>query len=123
MTALSTHPDLAADTALGQARGCHCTTPFRDEDTCLLCGRHVPALVNPGPRTRRSPHDGNPWTPAGVVRALRTYEFFVGRPPTDKDWSFEDDRSWPSVRTVLRTFGSFEAAVGAARELPGRGIA
>jgi hypothetical protein len=83
----------------------------------------VPALVSPGPRTRRSPYDGNPWTPAGVVRALRTYEFFVGRAPTHKDWSFEDDTSWPSVRTVLRTFGSFDAAVGAARGEPARSVA
>jgi hypothetical protein len=72
-------------------------------------------MLDPAPRQRRSPHDGNPWTPAGVVRALRTFEFFVGRPPSRTDWSFEDDTAWPSVRTVMRMFGSFEAAVGAAR--------
>jgi hypothetical protein len=79
--------------------------------------------VSPAPRQRRSPHDGNPWTPAGVVRALRTFEFFVGRPPTHTDWSFEDDKSWPSVRTVLLMFGSFDAAVGAARAADERGSA
>jgi hypothetical protein len=50
-----------------------------------------------------------------VVRALRTYEFFVGRPATTTDWSFEDGTEWPSVRTVVRLFGSFEAGVQTAR--------
>jgi hypothetical protein len=64
--------------------------------------------------------DGNPWTVAGVVRALRTYEFFVGHPPTATDWSFEDDKEWPSVRTVVALFDSFEAAVQAASATPRR---
>jgi hypothetical protein len=46
---------------------------------------------------------------------LRTYEFFVGRAPTTTDWSFEDDSEWPSVKTVMSLFGSFELAVHAAR--------
>jgi hypothetical protein len=46
---------------------------------------------------------------------LRTYEFFVGRAPTTTDWSFEDDSEWPSVKTVVSLFGSFELAVHAAR--------
>jgi hypothetical protein len=71
--------------------------------------------VQRAPRERRSYLDGNPWTPTGVIRALRTYEFFVGRPPTTTDWSFEDGTEWPSVRTVVRLFGSFDAAVQAAR--------
>jgi hypothetical protein len=50
----------------------------------------------------------------GVVRALRAYEFFVGRAPTPVDWSFEDDSEWPSVKTVVSLFGSFDTAVAAA---------
>jgi hypothetical protein len=115
MTTISSHTNAA--------RGCRCASPFRGDDTCLLCGRRVPELMVPTPRAHRSPHDGNPWTPAGVVRALRTFEFFVGRPPSPTDWSFQDDTSWPSVRTVLRIFGSFDAAVGAARGVQGRSAA
>jgi hypothetical protein len=54
------------------------------------------------------------------LRALRTYEFFVGRAPTIADWSFEDDSEWPSVQTVVRVFGSFDGAVRAARRTPRR---
>jgi hypothetical protein len=57
------------------------------------------------------------------VRALRTYEFFLGRPPTPKGWGFETDQEWPSVATVTRAFGSFEAAVEAARLTPVRSSA
>jgi hypothetical protein len=45
---------------------------------------------------------------------MRTYEFFLGHPPARNDWSFEDDKEWPSLRTVLTLFGSFDAAVSAA---------
>jgi hypothetical protein len=54
------------------------------------------------------------------VRALRTYQFFVGHPPTPKGWSFETDQEWPSVTTVISAFGSFEAAIEAARLTPVR---
>jgi hypothetical protein len=80
----------------------------------------VPQAVVLAPRRRRSFFDGNPWTVAGVIRALRTYEFFLGRPATATDWSFEDDKEWPSVRTVVALFGSFDAAVKAAVATPRR---
>jgi hypothetical protein len=99
----------------GRARGCRCEHPLRSDDTCLHCGRSVPPSARPAPRQRRSPFDGNPWTPAGVVRALRTHQFFTGRAPSSTDWSFADDREWPSVRTVEQAFGSFDAALQAAR--------
>jgi hypothetical protein len=54
------------------------------------------------------------WTRAGVVRALHAYKFFVGRAPTPTDWSFEDDSEWPSARTVVSLFGSFDTAIAAA---------
>jgi hypothetical protein len=62
------------------------------------------------------------WTQAGVVRALRAYKFFVGRAPTATDWSFEDDSEWPSVKTVVSLFGSFDTAVTAAGVVPAPGI-
>jgi hypothetical protein len=55
-----------------------------------------------------------------VIRALRTHQFFLGRAPTTTDWSFEDDAEWPSVKTVVRIFGSFEAATAAAGLSTGR---
>jgi hypothetical protein len=103
-----------------RARGCQCEYPWRGDDTCLRCGRSVPQAVRHAPRQHRSHVEGNPWTRAGVVRALRTYEFFVGRAPTTTDWSFEDDMEWPSVRTVEMLFGGFAAAVAAAGVTPAR---
>jgi hypothetical protein len=98
----------------GRARGCRCEHPLRSDDTCLHCGRSVAPAIRPTPRKRRSTIDGNPWTPAGVVRALRTHQFFTGRPPSTTEWTLADDRELPSVRTVEQAFGSFEAALKAA---------
>ena len=66
------------------------------------------------PQQQAPPLTGNRWGRAGVVRALRTYKFFVGRAPTPTDWSFEDDSEWPSVNTVVSLFGSFDIAVAVA---------
>src|SRR4051812_27211148 len=100
------------------APGCACEQSWRSDDTCLRCGHSVPAAIQRAPRDRRSPFDGNPWTRAGVVRALRTHRFFVGRAPTAASWSFEEDGALPSVSTVARLFGSFEAAVRVATQSP-----
>jgi hypothetical protein len=105
----------ASAVAPGRARGCQCEQPWRDDDSCLRCGRWVRQAVPEAPRRRRSRVTGNPWTRAGVVRAIRTFEFFLDRPPTTIDWSAEDDAQWPGARTVERLFGSFEGAVAAAR--------
>jgi hypothetical protein len=114
MTSITITSSSNSGLAPHRIRGCRCEQAWRDEDTCLRCGRSVPAAIRRGPRSRRSHVDGNPWTVAGVVRALRTYEFFLGRAPARTDWSFEDDKEWPSVRTVVTLFGSFDAAVDAA---------
>jgi hypothetical protein len=112
MTTYLTHS--IATTVPRRARGCRCETPWRSDDTCARCGHRLPENPQPAPRQRRSAIHGNPWTQAGIVRALRTYEFFVGQAPTATGWAFETDDEWPSVRTVLQVFGSFEAAVEAA---------
>jgi hypothetical protein len=103
-----------------QAPGCSCEHPWRDEGSCVRCGRWVAYSEPRAPRPHRSGMAGNPWTPAGVVRALRAHEFFTGRPPTPTEWSLEDDRQWPSARTVMQLFGSFDAALEAARAIPSR---
>jgi hypothetical protein len=118
-TTLSSVPYLTA----GRARGCRCGHPWRDDDTCLRCGRRLPTALLPQAPHRRSRSGGNPWTPAGVLRALRTYEFFVGRPPKSTDWSRDDGKDSPGLRTIAAMFGSFEAAVEAARRTPARSAA
>jgi hypothetical protein len=67
---------------------------------------------------QRRPAAGNRWTRAGVVRALRAYKFFIGRAPSATDWSFEDDSEWPSVKTVVSLFGSFDSAAAVAGVAP-----
>lgn len=109
--------------APARARRCRCETPWHSEETCVRCGHFVRALASaapPGEPPR--PQTGDRWTRAGVVRALRAHEFFVGRPPTATDWSFENDSERPSVKTVISLFGSFEVAIVAAGLLstPGR---
>jgi hypothetical protein len=82
----------------------------------VRCGHSVPAPVGASPPDASQPRlsTADRWTQAGVVRALRAYKFFVGRAPNPTDWSFEDDSEWPSVKTVVSLFGSFDTAVTAA---------
>jgi hypothetical protein len=82
----------------------------------VRCGHSVPAPVAAAPADPSPPRRATAgrWTRAGVVRALRTYRFFVGHAPTPTDWSFADDSEWPSVKTVVSLFGSFDTAVAAA---------
>jgi hypothetical protein len=74
----------------------------------------MPAEVEPADALPNGVPTPARWSRVGVVRALRAYKFFVGRPPTPTDWSFEDDSEWPSARTVVSLFGSFETAIAAA---------
>jgi hypothetical protein len=95
-------------------RVCRCERPLLDDDTCLRCGRatgaEIGALVVDEPRPRRAPT----WTRHGVVRALRAFAFFRGRPPVAADWSGRMGDDWPALETVERLFGSLEAAMLAA---------
>src|SRR3954463_1594127 len=104
--------------APGRAPGCRCEQPMRDHDSCVRCGHWIQPTVEELPRPRRSSLADNRWTAAGVVRAVRTFEFFLDRLPTTTDWSVEDDAQWPGARTVVRLFGSFEAGSRAARLSP-----
>jgi hypothetical protein len=107
---------LAISLVPGRARACRCETPWRSEDTCVRCGHLVPGPAETAPEDVAPPRrsTASRWTRSGVVRALRAHQFFVGRPPTPTDWSFEDDSEWPSVKTVVSLFGSFDTAVAAA---------
>jgi hypothetical protein len=50
-----------------------------------------------------------------VVRAIKTFAFFVARPPTPTEWRQMGARGdWPSLSIVESLFGSFAAAVAAA---------
>jgi hypothetical protein len=95
------------------AQPCRCEYPLRDRDTCLYCGRSVPvAPESRNSNDRTTP--GNPWTRAGVLRALRAFAFFRGRPPIADDWSHRMAPDWPPLTVVERLFGSLPDALGAA---------
>jgi hypothetical protein len=92
------------------ARRCRCQRPVLDGETCLLCGRPLILLPEPAVvrRTAGKTHD---WTKAGVIRALKAFAFFRGRPPVAADWSGRMGDDWPGLETVQGLFGSVEAAV------------
>jgi hypothetical protein len=46
-----------------------------------------------------------------VIRALKAFAFFRGRPPVLADWSGRMGDDWPGLETVRGLFGSVEAAV------------
>jgi hypothetical protein len=95
------------------AKPCRCKEPLRDQDTCALCGRVLPAALEPK-RQRQRAEPGNPWTRAGVIRALRAFSFFRGRPPMRTDWNERMGKDWPPLLVVERLFGSVPEAVHAA---------
>jgi hypothetical protein len=92
------------------AKPCRCKNPVRDQDTCALCGRVLPAAPERA-RQRVRVEPGNPWTRAGVIRALRAFAFFRGRPPTRSDWNERMGKDWPALLVVERLFGSVPEAV------------
>jgi hypothetical protein len=92
------------------ARRCRCRRPVLDGESCLLCGR--PLIVLPEPAAvRRTATKAHDWTQAGVIRALKAFAFFRGRPPVLADWSGRMGDDWPGLETVQGLFGSVEAAV------------
>jgi len=95
------------------ARSCRCEHPVLDGESCLRCGRSL--FVLPEPRSA-PPVQPVEWTRAGVIRAIRAFAFFRGRPPVDEDWAGRTAENWPAHDTVLRLFGSVDTAV----ELAGR---
>jgi hypothetical protein len=97
---------------------CRCEHPLRDSETCLYCGRVVPAADSRQPEQAIT---RDRWTRAGVVRALRAFEFFRGRAPSRDDWSQRMAPDWPPLAVVERLFGSLSEAVAAAGlDRPGR---
>jgi hypothetical protein len=95
------------------ARPCSCSQPLLNGDSCLRCGRRVTAADAPGPR-RAGHRRQQEWTRPGVVRALRAFAFFRGRPPMRADWNRSMGRDWPSIETVERLFGSLPDALESA---------
>jgi hypothetical protein len=91
-------------------RRCRCERPVLDDESCLLCGRPLILLPEPAVVRRRAAktHD---WTQAGVIRALKAFAFFRGRPPVPADWSGRMGDDWPGLETVQGLFGSVEAAI------------
>jgi hypothetical protein len=92
------------------ARRCRCQRPVLDGESCLLCGRPLILLPEPAAagQAAAKPLD---WTQAGVIRALKAFAFFRGRPPARADWSGRMGNDWPGLETVQSLFGSVEAAV------------
>jgi hypothetical protein len=92
------------------ARRCRCQRPVLDGESCLLCGR--PLILLPEPAVARAPAAKTySWTQAGVIRALKAFAFFRGRPPVLTDWGGRMGDDWPGLETVQGLFGSVEAAV------------
>jgi hypothetical protein len=89
-------------------RSCRCEQPVLDGESCLRCGRLL--IFLPEPRSA-PPTQPSTWTRAGVIRAIRAFAFFRGRPPVDADWAGRMADDWPTHETVLRLFGSVSAAV------------
>src|SRR3954470_4169744 len=91
------------------AHPCSCDRPLRDRETCLYCGRSVPPAPEGTRAQARSPE--NPWTHAGVVRALKAFAFFRGRAPGRDDWSQRMPADWPPLAVVEQLFGSLPKAL------------
>ena len=92
------------------ARRCRCHRPVLDGESCLFCGR--PLILQPEPEVEPRPAAKPPdWTQPGVIRALRAFAFFRGRAPVREDWNGRMGDDWPRLETVLRLFGSVDAAV------------
>jgi hypothetical protein len=92
------------------ARRCRCERPVLDGESCLLCGRPLILLPEPAVAERNAAKTPD-WTQAGVIRALKAFAFFRGRPPARSDWSGRMGSDWPGLETVQSLFGSVEAAV------------
>ena len=96
--------------ALMSARRCRCQRSVLDGESCLLCGRQLIMLPEPAV-VRPAAGETHDWTQAGVIRALKAFAFFRGRPPVLADWSGRMGDDWPGLETVKGMFGSVEAAV------------
>lgn len=49
-----------------------------------------------------------------MVRAMKAFAFFRGRPPVSQDWHKRMPDDWPALETVVELFGSLDAATRAA---------
>jgi hypothetical protein len=98
--------------AAALARPCCCTRPLWDGESCIRCGRIIYGAPEPEPAPWVQPRK-DPWTRAGIVRALRAFAFFRGRAPIPADWESGLGPDWPSLPIVVQSFGSLPAALQA----------
>lgn len=106
----------AMSTQPAHARLCQCEQPLLDGETCLRCGRApsvIPEAALSSPRVRQKID----WTRPAVLRAIRAFAFFRGRPPVRADWN-QRMANWPPRTTVEALFGSVETAARAAGVSP-----
>jgi hypothetical protein len=103
---------IAMNDAPRPARSCRCERPVLDGETCMRCGRFL--VFQPEPSAAPPPQVPD-WTRPGVIRALRAFAFFRGRPPVDADWTGRPNDDWPRRETVVSLFGSVASAVRLAR--------
>jgi hypothetical protein len=108
---------LAMSTEPALARLCRCERPLLDGETCLRCGRSTAVMPEASPPVRV--RQKVTWTRPAVMRAIRAFAFFRGRPPVPSDWN-QRMADWPPRATVEALFGSVEAAARAAGVLPDR---
>ncbi len=90
-------------------------SPDRPSSICVRrrFGSWEHALKRAGlkPNTRRQ---GRYWTNAEILNALKTWTRRHGRPPKATDWT-RAHRGHPCTRSVTQRYGSFKAALAAAK--------
>lgn len=110
--------------------------------TCVDCGATTNGSDGrkPEPRcgtcsARRVGHANKVWTRDGILAAIRAWADEYGEPPAQTDWNphharrilhddararrFEDANGrWPTFKTPIREFGSWNAAIVAAGFAP-----
>lgn len=67
--------------------------------------------------TRLVRHPGK-WTKREIITAIRQWAREHGQPPLNKEWKRPNGRGIPSTSSVVRTFGSWSAAIAAAGFVP-----
>lgn len=70
---------------------------------------YMPPPVKSRPKRRYSY-----WTRDSIIREIRAWHRKHGRPPSVAEWNVRTKAKWPTSCTVMRHFGSWNAAIEAA---------